>query len=109
MPRHFELLQAYWQSLAGGDAPDHNLVEPGPILDLLPYLLLAEFEDDPFRVRYRLSGSKLDFISNIDLTGRYLDEFSAGCRGDAVALISAHYAAARATGRPVYGTYHWPD
>ncbi len=109
MPRHFDILHAYWHSLAEGEAPDHNLVEPEPILDLLPYLFLAEFEENPFRVRYRLSGSKLDYICNINMSGRYLDEFSAGCRAASVALLTGYYARARDTGQPVYGVYDWPD
>ncbi|MET1026731.1 MAG: PAS domain-containing protein [Dongiaceae bacterium] len=109
MPRHFEVLHAYWQSLANGAVPDHALVEPGPILDLLPFLMFVEFEEKPFRVRYRLSGSKLDYISNTDLTGRYLDEFGDGTRALAVDILTEHYLKCRDLGQPVYGTYTWPD
>lgn len=109
MPRHFEILHAYWHSLADGAVPDHVLVEPGPILALLPYLMFVEFEENPFRVRYRLSGSKLDYITNIDLTGRYLDEFGDGPRAEAVAVLTEHYMKCRDLGQPVYGAYTWPD
>ncbi|MDY0884643.1 PAS domain-containing protein [Dongia soli] len=120
MARDFDLLHAYWHSLADGDVPDHDLVDPGSVLDLLPYLMIVEFEEAPFRVRYRLSGSKLDYVSNIDLTGRYLDEFAVdlgpdgendpdGPRNQAVATLIGLYMACRDMRKPVYGVYGWPD
>ena len=120
MPRDFDLLHTYWHSLADGSVPDHDLVDPGSVLELLPYLMIVEFEERPFRVRYRLSGSKLDYVSNAELTGRYLDEFAIdldrdgkndpdGPRNQAVATLSRLYMACRDQHKPVYGVYGWPD
>lgn len=37
--------------------------------------MLVEFERDPFRVRYRVTGSGIDEATGYNLTGRYLDKF----------------------------------
>ena len=108
-PDRVRQLAEYWLSLGYGAAPDRNLVEPGAILALLPYILLVEFEDEPFRVRYRLTGTKVDEMTGINITGRYLDEFATGEFRDVVQGIQRSYATCRANGRATIETYHWPN
>jgi len=51
-------LREYWESLNNGMPPERNLIDPESITELLPYMLLVDFESEPFRVRYRLTGNK---------------------------------------------------
>lgn len=41
---------------------------------LLPNIMLSEVEEEPFRIRYRLVGTKIVSNLGVDFTGRYLDE-----------------------------------
>ena len=71
-------LHDYWLSKRGAAAlPDRNLIDPAEIKSLLPNILIAEPSHPPFRVRYRLIGSRVVAASGLDLTGRYLDEMVA--------------------------------
>src|SRR4029450_11258209 len=40
---------------------------------LLPFLFIADAEHDPFRVRYRLVGTRAVEVTGFDITGHYLD------------------------------------
>src|SRR4029450_8455175 len=68
---------------------------------LLPFLFIADAEHDPFRVRYRLVGTRAVEVTGFDITGHYLDE-----------LLSAepdqpwmnHYRQAYVSRKPVLGT-----
>lgn len=103
-----QTLTRYWQSLAAGEAPERTLIDPAAIKQLLPYLYIVEYETDPFRVRYILTGTEVDQWNGFNLTGRYVDEFIANDKTGANQLLLDCYTEARATARPVYGTYHWP-
>ena len=71
-------LHDYWVSKRGGAAvPDRARIDPAEIKGLLPNILIAEASDPPFRVRYRLIGSRIAAASGMDLTDRYLDELVA--------------------------------
>src|SRR2546430_14591468 len=109
IPPKITALADYWHSLGDGLAPERHLLDPKSIQHLLPYLLLVEFEDEPFRVRYRLTGTKVDEMTGINITGRYLDEFAQGVYRDPVEGIQRCYRACRETGQPVIDTYHWPN
>jgi len=65
-----------WWSAKGGPSiiPDRSVVDPLELKALLPNILIAEVEHEPFRVRYRLQGTKVTEITGIDITGHYLDE-----------------------------------
>jgi hypothetical protein len=109
IPAAIHRLAEYWKSLAGGSAPDRSLLDPSAIRPLLPFILLTEFEDRPFRVRYRLTGTRVDEMTGMNITGRYLDEFAHGIYRDAVELIGRAYEVCRDTGAPVIDSYLWPD
>jgi hypothetical protein len=65
--------------------------------------VICELEDSPFRVRYRLAGTRQVHILGNELTGRYVDELDWE-EGPFVHRIFAH---ARDTRQPVFGFYHW--
>ena len=64
-------------ALGGGAAPERALLDPPRLKALLPYIYIAEFEDEPFRVRYRLTGTAVDEWLGVSVVGHYLDEFLA--------------------------------
>ena len=69
------VLHAWWEAARGSaDVPDRCDLCPDELRQLLPFLFIADAEHDPFRVRYRLVGTRAVGITGIDITGRYLDE-----------------------------------
>ena len=96
-----KFLHAWWEAARGSaDVPDRADLRPEEMKPLLPFLFIADAEHDPFRVRYRLVGTRAAEVTGFDLTGRYLDE-----------LLSAepdqpwmdHYRRAYLTRRPLLG------
>jgi hypothetical protein len=108
-PARVRQLAEYWLSLGGGTAPERNLLDPAAITPLLPYVLIVQFEDAPFRVRYRLTGTKVDEMTGMNITGRYLDEFATGEFRAVVEGIQRCYVRCRETGRAMIEAYHWPN
>ncbi|MBL8710324.1 MAG: PAS domain-containing protein [Rhodospirillaceae bacterium] len=107
MRPNIRLLYDYWRSIGGGRAPERDRVDPASIKNLLPYLMLVEFTADPFRVRYRLTGTRVDEFTGINLTGRYLDEFCSGDGAVAVRHLEDAYRQCAASGQPYQGVYEW--
>jgi hypothetical protein len=62
----------------GAGLPDRRDFDPTQFVRLLPNMIVSEALTDPFRVRYRLVGTKVADVLNIDFTGRYLDELIDG-------------------------------
>src|SRR5690554_2118121 len=56
--------------------------EPAEMKRLLPNLLILDIEENPFRARYRLVGTKVVAASGFDFTGRYLDELELESGGE---------------------------
>jgi hypothetical protein len=108
LPDNIRLLYEYWMGLAGGKAPDRSLVDPERLKPILAYILLVEFQDDPFRVRYRLTGTIVDRMTGMNITGRWLDEFATGRFVGPIQYIESCYREARDTGRHFIGHYDWP-
>src|SRR5688572_25636978 len=76
--RRVQELHLYWQGLRQDDRlPSRADIEPADIRHLLPHLLLVDLEPTPFRVRYRVCGTRVAEICG-DVTGRYLDELDGG-------------------------------
>jgi hypothetical protein len=73
-----DLLQrmlVYWQSKCGGHAmPARADVDPVEFAWGLGNVSLLDVERDPLQFRYRLAGSKLTRIMEVDLTGRSIDD-----------------------------------
>jgi hypothetical protein len=49
-------------------------IDPADITALLPHIAVVDIEYEPFRVRYRLVGTRLVEYVGHDFTGLYLDE-----------------------------------
>lgn len=101
-------LHAYWQSLAGGAVPDRAQLDPAAIKPLLPYICIVAFESDPFRVYYRLTGTKVDEFNGFNLTGTYLDQLIATDQSGGAAHLQAYYHRCWERGEPCFSAYSWP-
>lgn len=103
-----ELIQQFhchWLEMCGnGRLPSRADIDPSNFKRVLPNVILADIERDPFRVRYRLSGTRItDFCGS--LTGRYLDEM--GTNGLwSVAAYLHQYRTAATEARPVF-SFDW--
>jgi hypothetical protein len=70
----------------------------------LPNVILVDLERDPFRVRYRLCGTRVvEFCGN--LAGRCLDEIATADLWNAAAYLR-RYQIAATEGRPVF-SFDW--
>jgi hypothetical protein len=107
VPKNIATLSDYWHGLAGGQAPERAQFRIEDVLPLLPYLMLCDFEFHPFRLRYRLSGTKVDEMTGMNLAGRYLDEFAEGAFAEQVKEMLGYYEEASRTGRPRVWSYVW--
>jgi hypothetical protein len=69
------MLHAWWLAHRGAyGIPDRRDLDPAALRALLPNLFITDIEPQPFRVRYRLVGTKAVRTIGFDITGRYLDE-----------------------------------
>lgn len=94
-------LVAYWHGLHRGRAfPAKRDIDPAEIRLLLPYLVIAEIHQAPFRVRYRLVGTEAARFAGEDYTGRWLHETG---WGEAVAEIERNFRRVAEAGRPLFG------
>jgi hypothetical protein len=65
---------AYWRSKRRGDRlPRRQDIDPSEIREILPFFILVDIEAQPFRIRYRLCGTRISLLDE-EMTGRYLDE-----------------------------------
>ncbi|GAB2176190.1 PAS domain-containing protein [Dongia sp. agr-C8] len=73
-------LHDWWRAAgdAAGGIPDRRDFDPTRFPRLLPNMIICEAVADPFRIRYRLVGTKVADVLNIDFTGHYLDELLDG-------------------------------
>lgn len=67
------LLQ-WWLDKCDDGIPDRSILDPTDMKALLPNLFLLDVQHEPFRVRYRLIGTRAREATGFDITGRYLDE-----------------------------------
>ncbi|MFC3228147.1 PAS domain-containing protein [Marinibaculum pumilum] len=66
--------QAYWRSKChNGRLPGRADIVPSEIKSLLPHVILSEVLRDPFDIRFRLVGTKVVEMNNVDLTGKRLN------------------------------------
>jgi hypothetical protein len=99
-------LYAWWSSNRGpGGLPDRRSFDPAAFKAMMPNLVIADAEPDPFRIRYRLVGTRVAQFTGVDFTGRYLD--------DLIALGSTsawqdQYKAAFANRQPMFGSITEP-
>lgn len=67
-------IHCWWMAHRRGDVPDRTDFDPAEFKDLLPYILISDVEPSPFRIRYRLVGTRAAEATGFNITGRYLDE-----------------------------------
>ncbi len=95
----------HWLGLCGNDRlPSRSDIDPANFKLILPNVILAEIEEDPFRIRYRLCGTRVaEFCGN--LTGRYLDELGDPNLWSTAAYLRQYQVAVR-DARPVF-SHDW--
>jgi hypothetical protein len=95
---------AYWQGKrVEGRLPRPADIDPTEIPKLIASIVICDLEDSPFRVRYRLAGTRQVHILGNELTGRYVDEMN----WEEGPFVHKIFARARDTAAPVFGFYHW--
>ena len=103
-------LFAYWQSLRRDGRPGQRAsFDPTEVPKLLSSLLLGDIETDPFRVYFRLVGTRVADFSRLDFSGYYLDALDYKGR-DAIEWLDC-YRRIHATGIGLVGTNRvtWED
>ena len=95
----------HWLQICGnGRLPRRADIDPVNFKRILPNVILTDIERDPFRVRYRLCGTRVaEFCGN--LTGCYLDEIAASDVWSAAAYLR-QYQIVATDGRPVF-SFDW--
>jgi hypothetical protein len=76
-------LYDYWLAIhpsggPPGGLPGRQHFDPQQVPRLLAGLRLVEVQDQPFRLRYRLVGSRIDRVIGRSFTGRWVDDVHAG-------------------------------
>src|SRR5688572_31427685 len=93
-------LHRWWLDRCAGDIPDRADLDPADLKPLLPNLFVVDVEHDPFRIRYRLVGTRAIEVTGYDITGHYLDNL---LPADASEPWMQHYHTAYRTRSPVFG------
>ncbi len=95
---------AYWRGkLRDGRLPHPGAIDPTEIPGLLPFVVIAQLEAAPLRVRYRLVGTRVVEAHGTDYTNRYLDE----CGFLIEAELMECYRRLVSRGAPVFMYYEW--
>jgi hypothetical protein len=68
------MMLQWWLAKCGSDIPDRSDLDPAELKPLLPNILISDVEHDPFRIRYRLVGTRAREATGFNIVGRYLDE-----------------------------------
>jgi hypothetical protein len=97
-------LHRYWQGKCkDGLPPPRSAIDPVEIPRLLPFLVIAEIEDSPMRIRYRLVGTQVAEDNGADFTNRYLED----CGFAVESLLRECYRRLVETRAPVFAYYEW--
>lgn len=100
------LLHAWWDAARGvEDVPDRSDLRPDEMKRLLPFMFICDAEHDPFRVRYRLVGTRAVEVAGFDITGRYLDDLLSA---EADQSWIEHYRYVYVSRRPLLGAMAVP-
>ena len=98
-------LFVYWQSKCrDGRIPRRADIDPAEIIRLVPNILIVDVEYNPFRVRFRLAGTKVVQATGFEITGKYLDEI---VLADDEGPFLESYQFACATKSPVLARIKW--
>lgn len=100
-------LADYWEEKkAGRRIPDRSDFDLADLRSVLPYMIVVDIEPDPFRVFYRLAGTKVVEMNGLELKGLYLDELG-GEQADFIEGGLAAYRRAWENQASEYGAYMW--
>jgi hypothetical protein len=78
-----ERLYAYWLAIhPAGALPGRQHFDPLAVHDLLPNIWLLDVQREPFRLRYRLAGTRITERLGREVTGLWLDEAHPHLAGD---------------------------
>jgi len=95
-------LNAWWLEHRGqSGVPDRRDFDPTGFPRLLPNMIISDVQPDPFRIRYRLVGTKVADVLNFDFTGHYLDEMVDEASNTP---WLDYYAASYASRQPLFGS-----
>ncbi|WP_431571665.1 PAS domain-containing protein [Hypericibacter sp.] len=95
-------LAAYWHELRGANPVAlKKSFDPARVTALLPYLIIAEYVQNPLRIRYRLVGTEQVRHAGEDFTGKWLHETEWDSRYVEVWLAAV--AEMITTSQPVFG------
>ena len=98
-------LLAYWRSKSrDGGIPARADIDPAEIVTILPNLMIVDFERDPFRVQFRLVGTRVVEVTGFEFTGMYLDEIA---MPDVEESFLECYEAACRTRQPMFERITW--
>ena len=99
-------LNGWWLAQRGSNGiPDRAAFDPAEFKSLMPNLVIVDVEPEPFRLRYRLVGTRVAEFTGFDFTGKYLDELVAlGSLGQWV----EHYGSACRNRAPIFGSVTEP-
>lgn len=64
----------WWLAKSGGDSSDRDDLDPADLKPLLPNILISDVEHEPFRIRYRLVGTRAREATGFNIVGRHLDD-----------------------------------
>lgn len=96
---------AYWQSKCrAGAIPRRSDIDPAEMPTLLPNVILVDFERSPFRVKFRLVGTRVVEVTGFEFTGKYADEIAPADVGEAFMTC---YRTASEMMQPVFSRITW--
>lgn len=99
-------LHGWWMAACRPNGlPDRADFDPAAFKLLLPNLIIVAVEPEPFRIRYRLVGTKVVDYTGFEFTGRYLDELGPS---DAAGYWQDCYRAAYESRSPFFGSMTEP-
>jgi hypothetical protein len=97
---------AYWRSKwVDGRMPGRSAIDPAEIRDLLPFVVIADIERNPFRVHYRLCGTMVQKYDE-ELAGQYLDQLVRATDAEKAEIGEAYRRAAE-DGVPQFGMHEF--
>jgi hypothetical protein len=104
---HIIRLADYWDAKRGTRRiPDRGDFDLDDLRSVLPYMIVVDIEPQPFRVFYRLAGTKVVEMNGLELKGLYLDELT-GDQADFIESGLAAYREAWENQIAVFGAYRW--
>lgn len=90
---------AYWEAKRQDRfAPRREDIDPADLVEVLPRIMLADVVPEPLDFRYRLSGTAIDDLHAVSMTGKGPRDLKPPAYGE---LIHAHYCEAVSRRRPL--------